>query len=136
MSVHSLLDANVQTDPTCLSVVYGSSPASDRQAVNGRWTLSMTESQGTSCLQPSDWLINLGKESLIEGGGGQLSHIIQPHLQNHSYLTLEVVLPSRTFYHSSSTVATISILSRVGIASYPCPPSASAFDRLDASSRI
>ena len=45
VSVHSLMDANGQTDPTCLSVVYSPSPASDRQAVNGRWTLNMTESR-------------------------------------------------------------------------------------------
>ena len=44
VSVHSLLE-NGQTDPTCLSVFYGSSPAPDRQAVNGRWTLNMTESR-------------------------------------------------------------------------------------------
>ena len=45
VSVQSLLDANGQADPTCLSVLYGSSPASDRRAVNGRWTLNMTESR-------------------------------------------------------------------------------------------
>ena len=45
VSVLSLLDANGQTDLTCLSAVYGSSPASDRQAVNGRWTLNMTETR-------------------------------------------------------------------------------------------